>query len=127
MKLGTERGEQHVAGDHDVDVGSGLPQQTTTSWPCRVDARPRAGAGALGDQQQVAWLESSSTWASSNARSAPGQARPAREAARAQVAGQRIASVPVDRHGRRRRRPITPTRLLGVAVLLAGVGLVQLA
>jgi bacterial/archaeal transporter family-2 protein len=45
------------------------------------------------------------------------------------VAGQQIASVLVDRHGLLRlpRRPIPPTRLLGVAVLLAGVALIELA
>jgi bacterial/archaeal transporter family-2 protein len=45
------------------------------------------------------------------------------------VAGQQIASVLVDRHGLLRlpRRPTPPARLLGVAVLLAGVALVQLA
>ena len=44
------------------------------------------------------------------------------------VAGQQLASVLVDRHGLLRlpRRPITRRRLLGVAVLLAGVGLIQL-
>ena len=44
------------------------------------------------------------------------------------VAGQQLASVVVDRHGLLRlpRRPITERRLLGVAVLLAGVALVQL-
>jgi len=44
------------------------------------------------------------------------------------VAGQQLASVVVDRHGLLRlpRRPITVRRLLGVAVLLAGVALVQL-
>ncbi len=43
------------------------------------------------------------------------------------VAGQQIASVLVDRHGLLRlpRRPITTRRLAGVAVLLAGVALVQ--
>jgi transporter family-2 protein len=45
------------------------------------------------------------------------------------VAGQQIASVLVDRHGLLRlpRRPIPPARLLGVAVLLAGVALIELA
>jgi transporter family-2 protein len=45
------------------------------------------------------------------------------------VAGQQIASVFVDRHGwlRLPRRPISPARLIGVAVLLVGVALVQLA
>jgi transporter family-2 protein len=45
------------------------------------------------------------------------------------VAGQQIASVFVDRHGwlRLPRRPISRARLAGVAVLLAGVALVQLA
>ena len=44
------------------------------------------------------------------------------------VAGQQLASVLVDRHGLLRlpRRPITARRLAGVAVLLAGVALVQL-
>jgi bacterial/archaeal transporter family-2 protein len=44
------------------------------------------------------------------------------------VAGQQLASVLVDRHGLLRlpRRPITRRRLLGVAILLAGVALVQL-
>jgi transporter family-2 protein len=44
------------------------------------------------------------------------------------VAGQQLASVLVDRHGLLRlpRRTITRRRLLGVAVLLAGVALVQL-
>jgi len=43
------------------------------------------------------------------------------------VAGQQIASVLVDRHGwlRLPRRPITPQRLTGVAVLLAGVALLS--
>ncbi len=42
------------------------------------------------------------------------------------VAGQQLASVLVDRYGLLRlpRRPITPTRLTGVALLLAGVALV---
>jgi bacterial/archaeal transporter family-2 protein len=45
------------------------------------------------------------------------------------VAGQQLTSVLVDRHGLMRlpRRPIPPARLLGVAALLAGVGLIQLA
>ena len=45
------------------------------------------------------------------------------------VAGQQLASVLVDRHGLLRlpRRAIPPTRLIGVAVLLAGVAVVQLA
>jgi transporter family-2 protein len=45
------------------------------------------------------------------------------------VAGQQVASVFVDRHGLLRlpRRPITATRLSGVATLLAGVALIQLA
>jgi bacterial/archaeal transporter family-2 protein len=45
------------------------------------------------------------------------------------VAGQQLASVLVDRHGLLRlpRRPIPRARLLGVAVLLAGVAVVQLA
>jgi bacterial/archaeal transporter family-2 protein len=45
------------------------------------------------------------------------------------VAGQQVASVFVDRHGLLRlpRRPITRTRLTGVATLLAGVALIQLA
>jgi transporter family-2 protein len=45
------------------------------------------------------------------------------------VAGQQLASVLVDRHGLLRlpRRPIPGARLLGVAVLLAGVAAVQLA
>jgi transporter family-2 protein len=45
------------------------------------------------------------------------------------VAGQQVASVFVDRHGLLRlpRRPITTTRLAGVATLLAGVALIQLA
>jgi bacterial/archaeal transporter family-2 protein len=44
------------------------------------------------------------------------------------VAGQQLASVLVDRHGLLRlpRRPIPPTRLLGVGALLAGVALIQL-
>jgi bacterial/archaeal transporter family-2 protein len=44
------------------------------------------------------------------------------------VAGQQLASILVDRHGLLRlpRRPITRRRLLGVAILLAGVALVQL-
>jgi bacterial/archaeal transporter family-2 protein len=43
------------------------------------------------------------------------------------VGGQQIASVFVDRHGLLRlpRRPVTAARLLGVAVLLAGVALVE--
>ena len=43
------------------------------------------------------------------------------------VAGQQLASLLVDRHGLLRlpRRPITARRLAGVAVLLAGVALVQ--
>jgi transporter family-2 protein len=45
------------------------------------------------------------------------------------VAGQQLASVLVDRHGLLRlpRRAITATRLAGVAVLFAGVALIQLA
>jgi bacterial/archaeal transporter family-2 protein len=45
------------------------------------------------------------------------------------VGGQQLASVAVDRHGllRLARRPITRRRLLGVAVLLAGVALLTLA
>jgi transporter family-2 protein len=45
------------------------------------------------------------------------------------VAGQQIASVLVDRHGwlRLPRRPISAGRLAGVAALLAGVALIQLA
>jgi len=45
------------------------------------------------------------------------------------VAGQQVASVFVDRHGwlRLPRRPIPPVRLAGVAILLAGVALIQLA
>jgi transporter family-2 protein len=45
------------------------------------------------------------------------------------VAGQQLASVLVDRHGLLRlpRRAIPRTRLIGVAVLLAGVAVVQLA
>ena len=45
------------------------------------------------------------------------------------VAGQQVASVFVDRHGLLRlpRRPITRLRLAGVATLLAGVALIQLA
>jgi transporter family-2 protein len=45
------------------------------------------------------------------------------------VAGQQIASVFVDRHGwlRLPRRPISAARLAGVAALLAGVALIQLA
>jgi bacterial/archaeal transporter family-2 protein len=45
------------------------------------------------------------------------------------VAGQQLASVLVDRHGlfRLPRRPIPRARRLGVAVLLAGVALIQLA
>jgi transporter family-2 protein len=44
------------------------------------------------------------------------------------VAGQQVASVLVDRHGLLRlpRRPITGPRLLGVALLLGGVVLIQL-
>ena len=44
------------------------------------------------------------------------------------VAGQQIASVFVDRHGLLRlpRRPITRVRLAGVAILLAGVALIQI-
>jgi bacterial/archaeal transporter family-2 protein len=44
------------------------------------------------------------------------------------VAGQQLASVLVDRHGLLRlpRRAITPRRLAGVTVLLAGVALIQL-
>jgi bacterial/archaeal transporter family-2 protein len=44
------------------------------------------------------------------------------------VAGQQLASVLVDRHGLLRlpRRAITRRRLLGVAILLAGVALIQL-
>jgi bacterial/archaeal transporter family-2 protein len=45
------------------------------------------------------------------------------------VAGQQVASVFVDRYGLLRlpRRPISPIRLAGVVLLLAGVALVQLA
>jgi transporter family-2 protein len=45
------------------------------------------------------------------------------------IAGQQLASVLVDRHGLLRlpRRPIPPIRLLGVAALLGGVALIQLA
>jgi transporter family-2 protein len=45
------------------------------------------------------------------------------------VAGQQVASVLVDRHGLLRlpRRPITRGRLAGVATLLAGVALIQIA
>jgi transporter family-2 protein len=45
------------------------------------------------------------------------------------VAGQQVASVFVDRHGLLRlpRRPITGGRLAGVATLLAGVALIQVA
>jgi transporter family-2 protein len=45
------------------------------------------------------------------------------------VAGQQVASVLVDRHGLLRlpRRPITRARLAGVATLLAGVALIQVA
>jgi transporter family-2 protein len=45
------------------------------------------------------------------------------------VAGQQLASVLVDRHGllRMPRRPIPPTRLVGVGAMLAGVALIQLA
>jgi transporter family-2 protein len=45
------------------------------------------------------------------------------------VAGQQLASVVVDRYGllRLTRRPITPSRLAGVATLLAGVALIQIA
>ena len=45
------------------------------------------------------------------------------------VAGQQVASVFVDRFGLLAlpRRPISRARLAGVALLLAGVGLVQLA
>jgi transporter family-2 protein len=45
------------------------------------------------------------------------------------VAGQQLASVLVDRHGvlRLPRRPVTPARLAGVVVLLAGVVLIQAA
>jgi bacterial/archaeal transporter family-2 protein len=45
------------------------------------------------------------------------------------VAGQQLASVMVDRHGLLRlpRREISARRLIGVAVLLAGVALIQLA
>jgi transporter family-2 protein len=44
------------------------------------------------------------------------------------VAGQQVASVLIDRHGLLRlpRRPISRRRLLGVAVLLGGVALIQL-
>jgi transporter family-2 protein len=44
------------------------------------------------------------------------------------VAGQQLAGVAVDRYGLLRlpRREISPTRLLGVGVLLAGVALLQL-
>ena len=45
------------------------------------------------------------------------------------VAGQQLASILVDRHGwlRLPRRPVTPARLAGVAVLLAGVALIRVA
>jgi bacterial/archaeal transporter family-2 protein len=45
------------------------------------------------------------------------------------VAGQQVASLAVDRWGLLRlpRRPLTPLRAVGVAALLAGVGLIQLA
>jgi transporter family-2 protein len=45
------------------------------------------------------------------------------------VAGQQLASVFVDRHGwlRLPRRPIAPGRLAGVAIVLAGVALIQIA
>jgi bacterial/archaeal transporter family-2 protein len=45
------------------------------------------------------------------------------------VAGQQLASVLVDRHGwlRLPRRAVTPARLAGVAVLLAGVALIRVA
>jgi bacterial/archaeal transporter family-2 protein len=45
------------------------------------------------------------------------------------VAGQQVASVFVDRYGLLRlpRRPISPIRLAGVVLLLAGVALIQLA
>ena len=45
------------------------------------------------------------------------------------VAGQQVASVFVDRYGLLRlpRRPISPVRLAGVVLLLAGVALIQLA
>lgn len=45
------------------------------------------------------------------------------------VAGQQLASVAVDRYGLLRlpRRPISRRRLLGVAVLLAGVALISLS
>ncbi len=44
------------------------------------------------------------------------------------VAGQQAASVVVDRNGLlpRPRRPVGPRRLAGVALLLAGVALIQL-
>ena len=44
------------------------------------------------------------------------------------VAGQQVASVLIDRHGLLRlpRRPISRRRLLGVAMLLGGVALIQL-
>lgn len=43
------------------------------------------------------------------------------------VAGQQIASLLVDRYGwfRLARRPISPLKLGGVALLLAGVALIQ--
>ena len=45
------------------------------------------------------------------------------------VAGQQLASLLVDQYGLLRlpRRPLTRTRLAGVALLLTGVALVQLA
>ncbi|HEV3399929.1 MAG TPA: DMT family transporter [Actinomycetes bacterium] len=44
------------------------------------------------------------------------------------VAGQQLASVLVDQRGLLRlpRRPLTRTRLAGLALLLAGVALIQL-
>jgi transporter family-2 protein len=45
------------------------------------------------------------------------------------VAGQQLASAAVDHYGllRLRRRPVGPTRLLGVIILLAGAALIQFA
>ena len=44
------------------------------------------------------------------------------------IAGQQLAALAVDQYGllRMPRRPVSARRLLGVAVLLAGVGLLQL-
>jgi transporter family-2 protein len=44
------------------------------------------------------------------------------------VAGQQLAGLAVDQYGLLRlpRRPVSAPRLLGIAVLLAGVGLLQL-